>query len=39
MSASKSISHVTHDGKEIAGIGTFMVAIGAAIELNNTGTF
>lgn len=39
MNASKPISHVTHDGKEIAGIGTFVVAIGAAIELNNTGTF
>lgn len=32
-------SHVDHAGKPIAGIGTFMVAAGAMIELGHTGTF
>ena len=33
------VSHVTHDGQAIAGIGHFMVGVGAVIELGTTGTF
>ncbi len=33
------VNHVTHDGQAVAGIGQFMVGIGAAIELANTGKF
>ncbi len=40
MHTSKSkVSHVTHDGSAVAGIGHFMVAVGAIIELGTTGTF
>lgn len=33
------VSHVTHDGSAVAGIGHFMVAVGAVIELANSGKF
>ncbi len=33
------VDHVTHDGKSIAGVGHFMVGVGAVIELGTTGTF
>ena len=33
------VSHVTHDGQAIAGIGQFMVGVGAVIELGTSGTF